>query len=56
MPERSRSDTNRYVWSRSVPDPGQLVEIRRRQWVVDYARSDREIRREREKMTERRIK
>ena len=34
MPERSRSDTNRYVWSRSVPDPGQLVEIRRRQWVV----------------------
>jgi len=34
MPEKSRSDTNRYVWSRSVPDPGQLVEIRRRQWVV----------------------
>ena len=29
-----RFDTNRYVWSRSVPDPGQLVEIRRRQWVV----------------------
>ena len=34
MPDKSRSDTNGYVWSRSVPDPGQLVEIRRRQWVV----------------------
>jgi hypothetical protein len=36
MPEKSRSDANRYVWSRSVPDPGQLVKIRRRQWVVGY--------------------
>lgn len=34
MSEKSRFDTNGYVWSRSVPDPGQLVEVRRRQWVV----------------------
>jgi superfamily II DNA or RNA helicase len=34
MPEKTRADTTEYVWSRSVPDPGQLVEIRRRQWVV----------------------
>ena len=34
MPEPTRSDSTEYVWSRSVPDPGQLVEIRRRQWVV----------------------
>jgi superfamily II DNA or RNA helicase len=25
---------DRYVWSRSVPEAGQLVEVRRRQWVV----------------------
>jgi len=34
MPESERSSSAEYVWSRSVPDPGQLVEIRRRQWVV----------------------
>lgn len=34
MPEKTQGDTTEYVWSRSVPDPGQLVEVRRRQWVV----------------------
>lgn len=34
MPERTETDWTEYIWSRSVPDPGQLVEIRRRQWVV----------------------
>ncbi|SHG33104.1 SNF2 family N-terminal domain-containing protein [Desulfacinum infernum DSM 9756] len=34
MPEKERADSSEYVWSKSVPDPGQLVEIRRRHWIV----------------------
>lgn len=35
MLDSSQSSSVDSVWSRSVPDPGQLVEIRRRQWVVN---------------------
>lgn len=35
MPERTRALSPEREWSRTVPDPGQLVEIRRRQWIVD---------------------
>lgn len=34
MPERTRISPSDREWSRVVPDPGQLVEVRRRQWVV----------------------
>jgi superfamily II DNA or RNA helicase len=34
VPEGPGNGPNECLWSRSVPDPGQLVEVRRRQWVV----------------------
>ena len=34
MPERTGISPSDREWNRAVPDPGQLVEVRRRQWVV----------------------
>lgn len=34
MSETRRFDADEYITSRSVPDPGQLVETRRRHWIV----------------------